>query len=74
MRYGVSFTSPSGEKKGKSDYSTAVNSRKPQFAWNRMVEINIEIAKWVMGDDRFCKYLPDLSFSEDLFTPVNLIL
>ena len=73
MRYGLTFTTSKGEKKGKSDYAIAVSSRKPEFAWNRMVEMNFEIVNWFAKNQKdYESFIDDNSLDDDLFTPINL--
>jgi hypothetical protein len=80
MRYGVTKTSYSGEKKSKSDYSENRSSApKSIFAWNDMVRMNIDFREWF--DAHIHLYEPYMGESahdfmmsedyEDLFTCIN---
>ncbi|MDR0680852.1 MAG: hypothetical protein LBG15_03215 [Dysgonamonadaceae bacterium] len=65
MRYGVTYTSPSGEKKGKSDYAYNASPRdKCIFAWNAMVDMNICFAEWLLLNfDRYREFTDSYSIA-----------
>ena len=73
MRYGLTFTTPSGEKKGKSDYAIDVSTHKPEFAWNRMVDMNIEFLEWYAENRAsYDGYTKGFGMDKNLLTYINI--
>jgi hypothetical protein len=76
LRYAVTRTSISGEKKDKSDYSYNASARtKSVLAWNDMVKMNLRFAGWFL--DRKDDYIPYMGEGwnpdEDLFEKINIL-
>jgi hypothetical protein len=74
MRYGVTRTSVSGEKKDKSDYAGNASIKiKSVLAWNDMVNMNDRFAGWFWKfQDDYAPYMDGgWSPDEDLFERIN---
>jgi hypothetical protein len=75
LRYGVTRTSVSGEKKDKSDYAENRSAMgKSVLAWNEMVKINARFLSWFLAcRSDYAPYMDgDWMPEEDLFEPINI--
>lgn len=74
LRYGMTRTSMSGEKKEKSDHAhNASIMPKSVFAWNEMIEMNRAFLTWIEdGKDAYAPYMDEEWIPDrDILEPVN---
>jgi hypothetical protein len=74
LRYSVTQTSISGEKKGKSDNANNASvMHKSVFAWNGMVEMNERFARWFFErQNDYSPYMDEWRPDDDLFKNENI--
>jgi hypothetical protein len=73
-RKDISDTTPTGEKKSKTDYSVNVSIfNKSVDAWNKMVRMNKKFLRWFEENfDNYKPYWDNHSIDDDLITPINI--